>query len=123
VEGENLVPGTWQRLLDPTIAVSDAVALHRGIERYGRPPYSWVRQQIPGRVPRLSYKHCAIHLLVLTVIYIVHNALPNHKNDSIPSRTRVVGKRTYHQEESVSRTRPASDIQIAVYDHGLKIRR
>src|SRR5947207_14494511 len=41
-EGENLVVAFRLRLLDPTGAVSNAIALHRSVERHGSASYSSV---------------------------------------------------------------------------------
>src|SRR6266446_639746 len=110
VEGEDFVAAGRLRLLDPTGAVANAVALHRGIECYGGPSKIRVWQEIPRRVPRFGYKHCTIDLLVLDVLYIVHCALPNHENDSVPIRVRIVGKRAGNQQEPVSIVAPIADV-------------
>src|SRR5947208_16547054 len=92
-EGENLVVAFRLRLLDPTGAVSNAIALHRSVERHGSASYS-SRQQISTCVPGFCHKHRTIELLGPTVLCISNDALPDHKNDPIPSSIRIVSKCT-----------------------------
>src|SRR5260370_42550348 len=53
-----------------------------------------------------------------TEIYTLslHDALPisDHKNDSVPVRVRVIGKRACHQEKPVSIVAPVADVEISV---------
>ena len=105
VEGQNLVAAYRLRLLDPTTAIADAIALHGGIERHGTASDSSCKQ-ISTCIPGLGHKHCSVYLLEQAVVGICYLALSDYENGSVPGDRRIIDERPGHEQEAVTRSTP-----------------
>src|SRR5690242_4096723 len=120
MEGEDLIAANRLRLLDPATAITDAVALHQGVERHN-PASDFPCYERSVRVPRFGYKDSAVYLFVLSVVDIGYLALSDDKYGSIPSGCRIVDQRSRYKEEAVPCSRPICQVQITIDNHRHRI--